>query len=68
MEKHKINREKFLKRILVFLAGHLGSMPKGELIRLLKCLVTYVRQCEDYLINVRQIVEERRLEFSEADA
>jgi hypothetical protein len=61
MEKHKINNPKTVKTLLVFLSPHLYIMDKTEFISLLKCLVTFVRQCEDYLINFRQVLEARKL-------
>ena len=34
------------------------------LIRLAKCLVTYVRLCEDYLLHFRVILERRKFIFT----
>lgn len=68
MAKHKMENEKLLRRLLIDFTPHLHNVDKNMFKRLLKCLVTYVRSCEDYLINTRKILEERKLEFSEADA
>lgn len=45
----------------------LETAEKEELVRLAKCLVTYVRVCEDYLIHFRLIIERRKLIFSAED-
>lgn len=45
LEKHKVSKEKVVQQILAFLSEGLLDMEKEELIRLLKCLVTFVRQC-----------------------
>ena len=49
------------------LSDRLETAGKEELMRLAKCLVTYVRVCEDYLIHFRLVVERRKLIFSAED-
>jgi hypothetical protein len=42
-------------------------MSGQQLIRLARVCVTYVRQCEDFLISVRYEIEGRKFIFSEEE-
>ena len=45
------------------LSDRLETAESGELVRLSKCLVTFVRVCEDYLIHFRKLIEKRKFIF-----
>lgn len=49
---------------MIVLSKRLEDADKLELIRLTKCLVIYVRQCENYLSDLRNIIEKRKFIFS----
>lgn len=63
----KINKPPLVKALLVVLSERLDGAEKEELIRLAKCLVTYVRLCEDYLLHFRVVIERRKFIFSRED-
>ena len=49
------------------LSDRLEGAEARELVQLSKCLVTYVRLCEDYLIHFRKVIERRKFIFSYQD-
>jgi hypothetical protein len=67
LEGMKVNRPPLVKALLVVLSERLETAEKEELMRLAKCLVTYVRLCEDYLLHFRVVVERRQFIFSRDD-
>lgn len=48
-----MNKSQLLLRLLALVSDRLGEMNADQLMRLAKVCVTFVRQCEDYLISVR---------------
>ena len=53
MDKLKINKSQLLMRLLTLMSDRLGELNGDQLMRLTKVCVTFVRQCEDFLISVR---------------
>lgn len=56
-EHHRISNQQLMYELLVRLQGQLRTLDKDHLVRLVVVLITYIRQFEDFFVQLRRVCD-----------